>query len=964
MEQEFDHTSDCDSINDHVWNNPIGQYSNLGRHKPKSNTTYKPRTIYSDTNFNPSNVSNDAFEAGDDFCDNLSSVGFLSNFSSNDCANNNPLESTSNTDIHHNWKRTKKMPASSAETTANKNKFFDPKRIFAEVKKAIQSDVMNSEKSSSYTESKDEELDLRKLHFDQEIARKLGVISPDEEWPIRTESPLNIGKHRQQQTSINRSENVGPHASPDQCSSINQNSLNPGKQDKSNSVKTHRVNTSPDQGCIITSNNSASLGKRENRNSSEKNVTPHRLSSSLDQGCPSISKTSTNLGERENQNSLEKNVSPHRVSSSSDQGSPSISNNSSLGKRGNSSDRNVSPHRLSASPDQSHPIASKNSSSLGEREHRNSSERNVSPHRLTSSLDQSCPSISKNPSSLGKRESSFERNVSPHRLSSSSNQGCPITSKNPSSQGKRGTSNNEKTFSPHRLRSSHDQGCPMTSDNSSNPGKPESIRNNPKETTSETKHSGSRSNDIQFNTNAARDFKQRNHKPAEKQSSEDAASRAAGEPRAEPIKKKPVPKGDNERYLSKKRRKPKFANQPQNQQDNGNRSARADRSDRPSSRRSRERQSHMNHERMDGNMDEEVREEAADGSGDALQQLFFGIIRALVWFLGFLFFLFLVLLSFAFNICRRWLIYTMVFLKVLMEWIRKRSGNKFRAYDGTLTMEDIMTLGPSENILLPTEGDKAVERLLKCDKDDPYEVLGVSARSPDDDVKKYYRKQCILVHPDKNTMEGAEEAFKILHRAFEVIGDPAKRAGFHEAIIEHAQKEMFQKEFTEQFRKIRKVLEERENMINCVVCGGTHKRYVTDRPVYAARYCARHDARHAATEGDIWAESTHFGFRWHFYTCMDHKIYDVTEWAKCQNLGQMQSNAHAVRYRFDIRKNRNRPAPPQPPPDFNDEEFFEELFRQAQNYERSQTTQNTPNSNTNTNHQRKHKKKHRKKKGF
>jgi DnaJ family protein C protein 14 len=50
--------------------------------------------------------------------------------------------------------------------------------------------------------------------------------------------------------------------------------------------------------------------------------------------------------------------------------------------------------------------------------------------------------------------------------------------------------------------------------------------------------------------------------------------------------------------------------------------------------------------------------------------------------------------------------------------------------------------------------------------------LGLTVDSSDDDIKKYYKKQAVLVHPDKNNQSGAEEAFKILIHAFNMIGDP------------------------------------------------------------------------------------------------------------------------------------------------------------------------------------------------
>lgn len=80
--------------------------------------------------------------------------------------------------------------------------------------------------------------------------------------------------------------------------------------------------------------------------------------------------------------------------------------------------------------------------------------------------------------------------------------------------------------------------------------------------------------------------------------------------------------------------------------------------------------------------------------------------------------------------------------------------------------------GLETNIALPSTGEEAMKRLLACKGKDPYSILGVTPTCSDDDIKKYYKRQAFLVHPDKNNQPGAEEAFKILVRAFEIIGEP------------------------------------------------------------------------------------------------------------------------------------------------------------------------------------------------
>ena len=65
-----------------------------------------------------------------------------------------------------------------------------------------------------------------------------------------------------------------------------------------------------------------------------------------------------------------------------------------------------------------------------------------------------------------------------------------------------------------------------------------------------------------------------------------------------------------------------------------------------------------------------------------------------------------------------------------------------------------------------------------ADKRDYYEVLGVSKQASPDEIKRAYRKKAKKYHPDINKDPGAEEKFKEIQEAYEVLSDPNKKATY------------------------------------------------------------------------------------------------------------------------------------------------------------------------------------------
>jgi curved DNA-binding protein len=61
---------------------------------------------------------------------------------------------------------------------------------------------------------------------------------------------------------------------------------------------------------------------------------------------------------------------------------------------------------------------------------------------------------------------------------------------------------------------------------------------------------------------------------------------------------------------------------------------------------------------------------------------------------------------------------------------------------------------------------------------DYYKILGVPRSASADEIKRAYRKLARQFHPDKNKAKGAEDRFKEINEANEVLGDPKKREAY------------------------------------------------------------------------------------------------------------------------------------------------------------------------------------------
>ena len=63
-------------------------------------------------------------------------------------------------------------------------------------------------------------------------------------------------------------------------------------------------------------------------------------------------------------------------------------------------------------------------------------------------------------------------------------------------------------------------------------------------------------------------------------------------------------------------------------------------------------------------------------------------------------------------------------------------------------------------------------------KRDYYDILGVSKNASKEEIKKAYRKLALQYHPDRNKTSKANDKFKEINEAYEVLSDPKKKSTY------------------------------------------------------------------------------------------------------------------------------------------------------------------------------------------
>ncbi|KAL2400028.1 putative J domain-containing protein C17A3.05c [Exophiala dermatitidis] len=103
------------------------------------------------------------------------------------------------------------------------------------------------------------------------------------------------------------------------------------------------------------------------------------------------------------------------------------------------------------------------------------------------------------------------------------------------------------------------------------------------------------------------------------------------------------------------------------------------------------------------------------------------------------------------------------------------SGSDARA-NGSATSREHKQ-GNQERKYTPQQKAEVI-RIRRCSPTAFYEILAVEKTASDGEIKKAYRKLSLLTHPDKNGYEGADEAFKMVSRAFQILSDADKKSRY------------------------------------------------------------------------------------------------------------------------------------------------------------------------------------------
>ncbi|KMZ71367.1 Chaperone protein dnaJ [Zostera marina] len=174
-----------------------------------------------------------------------------------------------------------------------------------------------------------------------------------------------------------------------------------------------------------------------------------------------------------------------------------------------------------------------------------------------------------------------------------------------------------------------------------------------------------------------------------------------------------------------------------------------------------------------------------------------------------------------------------------------------------------------------------------------YEALGISQNESLNQsiLRREYRRKAVLVHPDKNMgIELADESFKKLQCAYEVLSDFSKKKDYDDKLKSEEVKSVYQRTYDASQQSGSGYWSEESRRIECTKCGNSHLWICTTRSKANARWCQDCHKHHPAKDGDGWVEYESSSISPTTpkveipcaFVCAESKIFDVSEWAVCQ----------------------------------------------------------------------------------
>ncbi|XP_078438920.1 DNAJ heat shock N-terminal domain-containing protein isoform X2 [Wolffia australiana] len=145
--------------------------------------------------------------------------------------------------------------------------------------------------------------------------------------------------------------------------------------------------------------------------------------------------------------------------------------------------------------------------------------------------------------------------------------------------------------------------------------------------------------------------------------------------------------------------------------------------------------------------------------------------------------------------------------------------------DADLEDFDEVLIGPPPPALVSevestneAERFEEVTRIISCDPDRPYDVLGANWKMSTDNIKKKYWKLSLMVHPDKCSHPQAHQAFVVLNKSFKLLQDADKRKEIDEKIKHKEELEQFKVELRSlreaaQWRKLQGISMEGDDLL-------------------------------------------------------------------------------------------------------------------------------------------------------